>query len=141
MKKINFCRNCKCKKIKKLFSLGNLNFSGKFPLKDQKIPSTTLTLVMCNDCKLVQLQEKFSLKYLYNEDYGYRTGINKTMKSHVKKVVNYLSNKVHLNKNDNVLDIASNDGTLLKNYKKNIIKWGIDPIIQKKFLNVTRLSQ
>jgi hypothetical protein len=135
MKKINFCRNCKCKKIKKLFSLGNLNYSGKFPLKDQKIPSTTLTLVMCNDCKLVQLQEKFSLKYLYNEDYGYRTGINKTMKSHVKKVVNYLSNKVHLNKNDNVLDIASNDGTLLKNYKKNIIKWGIDPIIHKKFVN------
>ena len=135
MKKINCCRNCKSKKIKKLFSLGKINFSGKFLKKGKKIPKTTLTLIMCNNCKLVQLEEKFSLKYLYNQDYGYRTGINQTMRNHVKKVVKYLSKKVNLKKEDNVLDIASNDGTLLKNYKSNIIRWGIDPIINKKFLN------
>ena len=34
-------------------------------------------------------------------------------------------------KNDFVLDIASNDGTLLNSYSKNVIKIGIDPIIYK----------
>ena len=36
-----------------------------------------------------------------------------------------------LKKNDIVLDIASNDGTLLKNYNKNLIRVGVDPVIKK----------
>ena len=53
------------------------------------------------------------------------------MLSHVKGVVKYLSKKVKLKKNDLVLDIASNDGSLLKNYDKKVITFGIDPIISK----------
>ena len=86
---------------------------------------------MCDNCGLVQLGHNFDLKYLYGPDYGYRTGINKTMLSHVKGVVKYLSKKVKLKKNDLVLDIASNDGSLLKNYDKKVITFGIDPIISK----------
>ena len=67
-------------------------------------------------------------------DYGYRTGINKTMLNHVGNVVKNLSKKAKIKKNDYVLDIASNDGSLLKNYKKNIKTFGIDPI-QKKYDN------
>ena len=63
----------------------------------------------------------FDLNYLYGPDYGYRTGINKTMLDHVKKVVKHLSKKTKLKKKELVLDIASNDGSLLKNYKKNDI--------------------
>ena len=73
----------------------------------------------------------FDLKYLYGPDYGYRTGINKTMLDHVRSVVRYLSKKAHLKKKELVLDIASNDGSLLKNYKKNIVTFGIDPILEK----------
>lgn len=64
---------------------------------------------MCNNCKLVQLEEKFSLKYLYNEDYGYRADIDQTMRNHFKKLAKYLSKKINLKKEDNALDIASND--------------------------------
>ena len=67
---------------------------------------------------------------MYGPDYGYRTGINKTMSLHVKKITKILSKKVNL-KNDLVLDIASNDGTLLNNYSKDIITFGIDPILDK----------
>jgi len=62
MKYIKCCRNCKSKNIKKLFSLGNLSFSGKFPKVNEKIPKTTLTLIICEICKLVQLKESFDLK-------------------------------------------------------------------------------
>ena len=68
---------------------------------------------------------------MYGPDYGYRTGINKTMSLHVKKITKILSKKVNLKKNDLVLDIASNDGTLLNNYSKDIITFGIDPILDK----------
>ena len=49
----------------------------------------------------------------------------------LKHVVNYLSKKTKIKKNDYVLDIASNDGSLLNFYNKNIKTFGIDPILEK----------
>ena len=129
--KIKSCRSCNSKNLIKLFSLGKLNFTGKFPSLNQKIKKEPISLVICKKCELVQLTHNFDLKYLYGPDYGYRTGINKTMLNHVKNVVRYLSKKTNLKKKDNVLDIASNDGSLLNFYNKNITTFGIDPILDK----------
>ena len=84
--KIKECRNCKSKKLSKLFSLGNLSFTGKFAFKNKKIKKGPLSLIMCANCNLVQLEHNFNLKYLYGPDYGYRTGINQTMKKHVLNI-------------------------------------------------------
>ena len=129
--RIKKCRACKKNKLKRLFSLGSLCFTGKFPSIYQKIKKGPIELVICNECELVQLAHNFNLKYLYGPDYGYRTGINKTMLNHVKQVVKNLSKLTKLKKNDCVLDIASNDGSLLNYYNKNIITFGIDPILDK----------
>ena len=129
--KITKCRICKKKSLKKLFSLGNMCFTGKFPTINQKIEKKPITLVICKRCELVQLGHNFDLKYLYGPDYGYRTGINKTMLNHVRKVVKILTKKTNLKKKDYVLDIASNDGSLLNFYNKNINTFGIDPILNK----------
>ena len=130
--KIKKCRNCNSTELKFLFTLGNFAFTGKFPSKFQKIPKAELTLVMCYKCKLVQLDRNFNRNYLYGKDYGYRTGMNKTMTNHVETVVKDILSKINLNTNDAVLDIASNDGTLLKFYlNKAIIKVGVDPLIAK----------
>ncbi len=134
------CRNCKEKKnYSDLFSLGKLSYTGKFPNnKKTNIPKSEIKLVMCNRCKLVQVSKQFDLKYMYDDNYGYRTGINQTMTDHVKGIVNELSLKKNfLNKGDYVLDIASNDGTLLNFYDKSLITTGIDPTINKykKFYN------
>ena len=129
--KIKKCRICKKTNLKRLFSLGNLCFTGKFPSINQKIKKKPITLIICKDCELVQLGHNFDLKYLYGPDYGYRTGINKTMLNHVSSVVKYLSRKTKIKSNDYVLDIASNDGSLLKFYKKDIKTFGIDPILEK----------
>ena len=71
------------------------------------------------------------MKYLYNQHYGYRTGINKTMTTHMHKIQNMLCAKAKIKSGDYVLDIASNDGTLLNFYNKNIIKVGIDPLVAR----------
>jgi|TARA_B100001964_G_scaffold67961_1_gene77213 SAM-dependent methyltransferase len=130
--KIKVCRNCKSNKFFNLFSLGKLSFTGKFSKNFfQNIPKAHLSLIMCKTCRLVQLDRNFNLKYLYGKDYGYRTGINKTMMDHVKKIVKKSSTLVNLRKNDHVLDIASNDATLLNFYNKNIITVGVDPLANK----------
>jgi len=130
--KIKFCRNCKHNKFFNLFSLGKMSFTGKFSKSYfNNIPSAYLNLLMCKKCKLVQLDRNFNLKYLYGKDYGYRTGINKTMTDHVKKTVKKCSTLVNLKAKDQVLDIASNDATLLNFYPKKIITVGIDPLANK----------
>ena len=130
--KILFCRNCKSKKVESLFSLGKLSFTGKFPKRKKiNIPKDEIKLVKCKSCNLVQLNKSFNPKYLYGKDYGYRSGINKTMTDHLQRTANILAKKTKLRTNDHVLDIASNDGTLLNSYNKNIIKVGVDPIVYK----------
>ena len=130
--KITSCRNCKSKYFSKLFTLGKMCFTGKFPKNlTTNIPKVVISLIMCKSCKLVQLDRNFNPKYLYDTNYGYRTGINATMTQHVKGVVKESLKIVKLKKRDSVLDIASNDGTLLNFYKKNIFRVGIDPLIKK----------
>ena len=113
MKIIN-CRICNNKYFSRLFSLGKMSFTGKFPknFKDN-ISKEFINLIMCKSCNLVQLDRNFNPKYLYDKNYGYRTGINTTMTNHVKMVVNEAIKLAKLEKKDAVLDIASNDGTLL----------------------------
>ena len=83
--KIKKCRSCEGKNLKFLFSLFKMSFTGKFAHNYFKsISSDKLTLVICKKCKLVQLDRNFNPKFLYSKDYGYRTGIHKTMTNHVK---------------------------------------------------------
>lgn len=132
MKKIINCRNCQKRKFYNIFSLGKLSYSGKFSNNSKiNIPKEYLTLIMCKSCKLIQLDRNFNPKYMYSSEYGYKSGINKTMREHLSLTVKDLKKKVNLKNGDLVLDIASNDATLLNNYKKNIIKVGIDPILNK----------
>jgi SAM-dependent methyltransferase len=129
---IKKCRNCQSRELSKLFSLGSLSFTGKFANnKKINIPKAKIILMICNNCKLVQLDRNFNPKYLYGKDYGYRTGINSTMTNHVKNIVKNLSQLVDLKNNSAVLDIGSNDGTLLNFYSKNVTRVGIDPTIKK----------
>ena len=130
--KIKKCKNCYSSRLSNLFSLGNLNFTGKFPKsKSTNISKAHLGLVMCKKCTLVQLNRSFNLKYLYGPDYGYKTGINKTMRDHMSDIRLMLSKKSKLKAGDYVLDIASNDATLLNFYSKNIVKVGVDPLVNK----------
>ena len=69
---------------------------------------------------------------LYNDDYGYRSGVNQSMIDHLTGVTNDIQKIIEFKKNDHVLDIASNDATLSKSYKSKKIKYfGIDPTINK----------
>lgn len=129
------CRNCKSSDLLKVLSLGNQMLTGVFPKsKDKKITKGPLDLVLCNNCKLLQLGKSYDLLEMYGDNYGYRSGLNQSMVDHLEKKINSLETLVSPNENDIVIDIGSNDATSLKAYKGKFLKVGIDPT-GNKFLS------
>ena len=64
--KINFCRNCKSSKLTRVFSLGNIFYTGKFLKKNLFPRRGPIDVTMCKKCTLVQLEDNFDLKYIYS---------------------------------------------------------------------------
>ncbi len=142
--RIKTCRLCGSKKLKKLIDFGPICSSSTFPNKKityKKI--TPMIFVICKKCELSQLLHNYNLNELYNENYGYRSGINPAMVKHLKGITSDIKKITKIKKGDYILDIASNDGTLLKTYGISGINYvGIDPTIKrfkkfypKKFIN------
>ena len=88
---------------------------GIFPLsKRQNVPTGPLQLIRCNNCQLIQLKHNFNRKKMFGLNYGYKSGINKSMKDHLKNIVINTSKFISLKKNDAVVDIGSNDGNFVE---------------------------
>jgi hypothetical protein len=131
MSKIQRCRSCNSDRLTFLFSLGQIAYSGIFPGRNQKIDYGKLSMIICKICKLVQLDRNFNPKKMYGSNYGYRTGLNPSMVSHMKNKANLLKRYLR-NGNKVILDIGSNDGTFLSFFNSNKFKlFGNDPTIKK----------
>jgi hypothetical protein len=130
---ITNCRLCKSTNLEQILNLGNFYYTGIFPKNiNEEIPQDAMSVIKCKDCDLAQLEQKYNLSILYGNSYGYRSGLNKSMVEHLTNITNKCQKIVHMNTNDTVLDIGSNDGTLLNSYTlKGINKWGIDPLSKK----------
>lgn len=136
---IERCRICSNTNLTTILHLGNQVLTGVFPKsKDEVVSSGPLELVKCmesknnNFCGLVQLKHSFDLHEIYGENYGYRSGLNQSMVNHLRAKVAKILNTVSLEQGDMVLDIGSNDATLLKAYPDDkFILVGIDPTGKK----------
>lgn len=126
---IDRCRVSESRNLMSVLSLGHQALTGVFPKQaNQKITAGPLELVWCPDSGLLQLAHTYDSKEMYGENYGYRSGLNQSMVTHLTDKVAYLERLVPLRDGDVVLDIGSNDGTTLKAYKsKNLKRIGIDP--------------
>jgi len=133
MSKVNECRICNETKLTVILNLGEMELTGVFPsTRDQKITSGVVDLVKCSNCGLVQMGHNYPLNEMYGDNYGYRSGLNASMVKHLKDSVENILKIVSLTKNDLVLDIGSNDGTLLGHYPQtDITVVGMDPTIKK----------
>ena len=81
-----------------------------------------MELVHCKNCDLLQLRHSAPQELLYRGFYWYKSGITDTMKKALKEIYNVGVKYAKLKRNDCVLDIGANDGTLLKYFRKNRIK-------------------
>ena len=128
-KKVKRCLLCKNKKLKEIFSLGNLFVSNFVKKKDiKKGIKAPLTMCYCNNCSLIQLSHMAPQEIMYRRFYWYRSGVTKIMRTGLENLYKESLKYVKLKKNDVVLDIGANDGTLLKYYKeKKFITIGCEP--------------
>lgn len=129
-KSINRCRLCNGK-IKKIINFGNIalgNNLEKSINKAKKSKKYPLSINKCIECNHFQLSASVNPKILYAKNYTYLSGIGTSFLKHFDTYSNWLIKKIHLNKNDLILDIGSNDGTCLSFFKKKGLKiLGIDP--------------
>ena len=119
-KKVKKCLLCGNNNLKSIFSLGNLyisNFVSKKNIK--KGLKAPLQLMYCRKCTLIQLSHIAPQEIMYKKYYWYKSGITQIMRNGLKDLFKSSLKHVKLNKNDFVLDIGANDGTLLKYYKSN----------------------
>jgi hypothetical protein len=128
-RKIAECRVSRSKNLVSVLNLGNQVLTGIFPrTPEEQITSGPLELVWCPDSGLLQLNHSFEPSEMYGDNYGYRSGLNQSMVDHLTSKVAYLEKLVGLKPGDTVLDIGSNDCTLLKAYTVgDIERVGIDP--------------
>ena len=83
---ITTCRACDSMRLRSLFSLGDQHLTGVFPAINQKHPpKAPLELVLCENCSLVQLLDSCEPNFLYGPSYGYRSGLNKSMREHLSQ--------------------------------------------------------
>lgn len=94
-------------------------------------------MVICNKCKLLQLEHNFDPDEMYGANYGYMSSLNASMVSHLKLKALNLKNKYNLKPKDCILDIGSNDGTFLSFFNNKFKLFGCDPTI-KNFSNLYR---
>lgn len=130
--KISKCRVCLNNLSKKVVSLGNQCYTGIFPNKKNiEIPRGELSLVLCNKCKLLQLDKSFDMNLMYGLNYGYMSSLNPHMISHLNLKAKKLKKIIDIKRGDVIVDIGSNDGTYLKNFNSSYVLIGIDPTIKK----------
>lgn len=131
--KVNHCRLCAETKFDEILDLGELAFSGRFPSPEEdSVPAGPLVVIKCQNCDLVQLHHNFELDELFRQQYGYRSGINQSMRSHLAGVTEDMAGLVELAVGTKILDIGANDGTLLKSYEtEGLSKFAVDPTISQ----------
>lgn len=132
-KEIKECRVCGNRNLELVLDLGQQALTGIFPKPDDPdIPIGPLELLFCPNCTLVQMKHTYEAEQLYGQNYGYRSGLNKSMVRHLKLKAEYLTRLATLKSGDRILDIGSNDGTLLGAYSLDgLCKTGIDPTAGK----------
>jgi len=132
-KQLHSCRICGSKVLNKVLDLGEQALTGVFPRTSaEQVEVGPLVLVWCEDCGLVQLAHSFDPDTMYGSNYGYRSGLNPTMVRHLQRKVGWLEKSFPLNAGDAVVDIGSNDGTLLNSYTvSGLNRVGFDPVASK----------
>ena len=127
---ITACRICGSNSLTVCMRFGKQFLAGSFvstneghPLAEVKVP---LSLVLCRSCGMLQLKETVDRTTLVHE-YFYRSATNPMMRSALKDVRNDVTSRVDLKRNDVVLDIGANDGTLLSLYPDTYRRIGVEP--------------
>ena len=78
------CRVCKSKNLKQVINLDNQALTGVFVGDGKSVEKFNMSLSMCLDCGLTQINEVYDLSLLYGDGYGYESSLNSSMIEHLR---------------------------------------------------------
>ncbi len=125
------CRFCQAPLSRTFADLGVTPISNAF-LSAEELnrmePFYPLHAFVCEGCLLVQLEDVESPERIFNEDYAYFSSYSDSWLAHARHYTDLMTERLGLNGDSFVVEIASNDGYLLQYFlEKKIPVLGIEP--------------
>ncbi len=127
---VDRCQVCGSNNLTDVVFLGFLppvNTMQKIGTSPQEQPAYPALLRKCSKCQLFQLGLIVDPKILFPPEYPYTSGTTKILRDNFTELSQECQKFIKLNKKDLVIDIGSNDGTLLKNFVNLSRVYGIEP--------------
>ena len=125
------CRLCGKEHLDLVLSLGRTPLADRLLTPEQLAqpePTAPLDLAFCPDCTLVQIMETVLPELLFGGEYLYFSSVSHTLLQHSRENAEELFRSRTLNKESLIIELASNDGYMLKNFvERGIPVLGIDP--------------
>lgn len=118
---ITACQVCGNKKLESVIFLGyippvnTMSLIGDLPVEQATYP---LELLRCTNCTLIQIGLEVDANILFPPDYPYLSGSTRILRENFAELYRESSSIIGLKPNDFIIDIGSNDGTLLLNFKE-----------------------
>lgn len=136
---IEACQVCGSKNLNSIIFLGYVPPVNTMPSVQQVIQEESaypLELLRCQDCTLVQIGCLVDPEVLFPLEYPYLSGTTRILREDFANLAQESSEMLNLKTNDLVMDIGSNDGTLLSNFKqKGFRVLGIEPSLSAQIAN------
>jgi SAM-dependent methyltransferase len=128
---IDGCRSCGSQSLETVLDLGITPLADRL-LSDvtlqQDEPKCPLTVAFCAECGLMQILETVRPAVLFGKDYPYYSSVSPALMAHFRGNVEEVLERRRLGPDSLVLELASNDGYLLRHYvEAGIPVLGIDP--------------
>ena len=124
------CRACGGTRLRKFVELGPQPLANAFPRSPDEFASEakySLDVYFCEQCSLVQILDVIDPEVLFR-DYIYVTGTSDTIAAHNVKYAQAVVDRLRLGADDLVVEIASNDGSLLSCFQKHGVRTlGVEP--------------
>ena len=124
------CRSCDAERVRLVVDLGAQPLCNRLVKPDLPIgaePVYPLRLGYCEACTLMQIDHTIPRDDMYRE-YVYVSGTTDTLRRHFAETTERLAETYSISATDYVLDIGSNDGTWLANWRaRGVGVLGVDP--------------
>ncbi len=123
------CRFCFAGLPEPFLDLGVMPLANSY-LKDNHARQAAfpLRVFFCESCGLVQQADYAAAEEIFDDQYAYFSSFSSSWLEHARRYVDYVTDRFQLNVSHHVIEIASNDGYLLRNFvERKIPALGIEP--------------
>ncbi len=127
---VESCQRCGNPELDSIFFLGDLppvNRMNPIGERPHEQPAYPAELLFCPTCRLVQLGLVVDPAILFPPEYPYTSSTTKILRENFAELYRKCSSILDMKKDDLVVDIGSNDGNLLSNFKDRHRVLGITP--------------